>query len=109
MSGKTKHHDEVRWLKGKQKAYLRGLANNLEPLWQVGKGGVTESVINQLLDALEARELIKINVLRNSPLETKETAEELAEKTGAELIQVIGNKVTLYKRARKDRKIILPD
>lgn len=96
-------------MKGKQKAYLRGLANNLEPLWQVGKGGVTESVINQLLDALEARELIKINVLRNSPLETKETAEELAEKTGAELIQVIGNKVTLYKRARKDRKIILPD
>lgn len=96
-------------MKGKQKAYLRGLANNLEPLWQVGKGGITENVINQLLDALEARELIKINVLRNSPLETKEAAEELAEKTGAELIQVIGNKVTLYKRARKDVKIILPE
>lgn len=94
-------------LTGKQRSYLKTLANSLEDLMQIGKGGVTENVIKQVDDALEARELIKIKVLNNSMLEAKETANEISEAVRAEYVQSIGNKFVLY-RESKEKQINLP-
>jgi RNA-binding protein len=95
-------------LTGKQRRYLRALATEQSPIFQVGKGGVNENLIKGLDDALEARELIKIKVLNNSLLETKEVAKELAEKTNADLVQVIGNNLILFRRSREKQQIELP-
>ena len=94
----------------KQRAYLRAMANGLSPIFQIGKGGITDEIISQLALALEARELIKINILETAMLDTKECCNELAEKLCAEPIQAIGSKVVLYKRAVKvaNQKIELP-
>lgn len=94
----------------KQRAYLRGLANKTEPIFQIGKSGVGEEMINQLSNALEARELIKIHVLENAMLDVKQTCNEVAERLGAEPIQAIGSKFVLYRPAQKpqERKIELP-
>lgn len=94
-------------LTGKQRSYLKALANSLEPIMQIGKGGVTENVLKQVDDALQARELIKINILNNSMLSSKETANEIAELLGAEYVQSIGNKIVLYKES-KEKLINLP-
>lgn len=81
----------------KQRAYLRGFANKIEPIFQVGKGGVTDVLAEQLSDALEARELIKITVLKNAPDYARDIADEIAEKTNSDVIQVIGNKIVLFR------------
>lgn len=94
-------------LKSKQRAYLKKLANNITPIFQVGKSGISENFINQIVDVLEARELIKITVLKNSLEETKNICEELANLTGAEPVQVIGNKFVLYKESKENKKIEL--
>jgi RNA-binding protein len=86
----------------KERAYLKGLANRVPSLYQVGKDGISENMIKQIDDALAARELIKGNVLENSMLTVREVAEELAEKTGAQVVQVIGNKFILYRRSEKN-------
>ena len=70
-------------LTGKQRSYLKGIANRLEPIFQVGKNGITENFIKQVDDALEKREIIKIKVLNNSLLDAKEVASEVAKKTNA--------------------------
>lgn len=93
----------------KQRAYLRGLANTLDSIFQVGKSGVSDNLIKQLNDALEARELIKISVLESAPDSAKSLGIELAEQTNSELVQTIGNKITLFKKKSKDSKIILPN
>ena len=93
---------------GKQRAYLRGLANTMEPIVHVGKDGVTENVIRQTDAALEARELLKGTVLQNSPVTAREAADELCEQTGAEPVQCIGNRFVLYRAKKKDPKIVLP-
>jgi RNA-binding protein len=95
-------------LTSKQRSYLRGLANEIEPIFQVGKGGVNENIIKQLVDALEARELIKITVLANSDMKTRDVAGEISEGTGADVVQVIGKKIVLYKRSNKEPKIQFP-
>lgn len=92
----------------KQRAYLRGLANTLDAIFQVGKSGVSDNLIKQLDDALEARELIKISVLESAPDSAKYLGIELADKTNSELVQTIGNKITLFRQRKKDSKIILP-
>ena len=94
----------------KQRAFLRKEANGLEPIFQIGKGGITEEICNQLLNALEARELIKVHILETALLDTKEACNEIAERIGAEPVQAIGSKFVLYKQARdvKKRKIELP-
>lgn len=94
----------------KQRAYLRRLAHDIEPIFQIGKGGVTEVIINQLSDALNARELIKVHILDSALLDTKQTANSLAESLGAEAVQAIGSKFVLYRQAEKEknRKIELP-
>lgn len=94
-------------LTGKQRSYLRSLANGIETIMQIGKGGVSETVLKQIDDALEARELIKIKILNNSMLEAKETANEIAEAVGAEYVQSIGNKFVLY-RESEDKLINMP-
>lgn len=94
----------------KQRAYLRGLANGIDPIFQIGKGGVTDILIAQLADALEARELIKVHILETALLETKSCANEVAAALSAEPVQAIGSKFVLYKQAKnaKNRKIELP-
>lgn len=92
----------------KQRAYLRSLSNRIEPIFQIGKSGVTDVLIEQLNNALEARELIKINILETVPSSKKDIAEEISLKTDSVLVQILGNKVTLYKPRKKDPKIILP-
>ena len=91
----------------KQRAYLKGLAMKLDTIFQIGKIGVTDETVKQLTNALEARELIKVKVLETSPVTSREAAEEVAEATGAEVVQVIGNKFVLYKRSEKKPKIEL--
>ena len=86
----------------KQRAYLKGLAANVPALYQIGKDGITENVVKTAADALAARELIKVHVLENSLLDNREAAEELAQKTGSQVVIVIGNKFVLYKRSEKN-------
>lgn len=95
-------------LSGKEKRYLRGLASTEEAVVQIGKAGATESTFKSLEEALEARELVKVKVLKNSPEEAKEVSQLLSEKTGAHLVQVIGNNIVLYRAREKEPGIILP-
>lgn len=84
-----------------QRARLRGLASKEDTILQVGKNGIGDMLIKQVADALLKRELVKLRVLENSLLSPKEAAEELAEQTGAEVVQVIGTKFVLYKKNPK--------
>lgn len=93
---------------GKQRAFLRGLANSMVPIFQVGKYGLEENFLKQIDDALEARELIKIKVLENSGLAAREVSDEICSKLGCEGIQAIGNKIVLYRKSSKKPKIELP-
>ena len=92
----------------KQRAYLRGLANTLDAIFQVGKSGVSQVLLEQLDNALKARELIKITVLETAPGNVKELAEEIAIGTHSAVVQTVGNKVTLFRPRKKDSKIELP-
>lgn len=91
----------------KQRAQLRGLANSIDTILQIGKGGISDTLLKQVEDALLARELVKMRVLENAPMFAREAAVELAEKTNADIVQVIGTKFVLYKKNPKDPKIIL--
>lgn len=95
-------------LTGKQRAYLRGLANDMQPIFQMGKNGIEETFLKQVEEALEKRELIKIKVLENSGLETREASDYICEKIKAEGIQAIGSKIVLYKKSKKNPKIEIP-
>lgn len=92
-------------MNSKDRAYLRSLANTITPIIQVGKIGVNDNLIKQVDDALEARELIKINVLETSPLEADEIAVQIAKKVNCTVVQVLGRKITLYRKRVKDSKI----
>lgn len=91
----------------KQRAYLKSLAVNLDTIFQIGKGGVSEELCTQLLNALNARELIKIKVLETAPASAKELSCEIATEIGAEVVQVIGTKIVLYRVSdfEKNRRI----
>lgn len=93
---------------GKQRAYLRGLANTMEPIVHAGKGGVSDAMCKQADDALTARELIKGRVLETAPASTRDIAEDIAASVGAEVVQVIGRTFVLYRRNEKEPKIVLP-
>ena len=92
----------------KQRAYLRSLANSIDPIFQIGKAGLSENLLKQLDDAIEARELIKINVLEYSGEDVKALGNEIADSINAMCVQTMGNKITLD-RARKKNPIILLD
>ena len=85
-------------LTSKQRAYLRGLASSYETIFQIGKGGISENLIQQVNDALRKRELIKLRVLDNSMLTAREAADQLAEAVKADVVQVIGSRFVLFKR-----------
>ena len=87
---------------GKQVRQLRSMANNLKPCVIVGKEGVTENVLNQIEDDLEAHELIKVSVLCETGKEAAQAGYDIADETGAELIQVIGKRVVLYRETSRD-------
>lgn len=95
-------------LTGKQRSYLKSIAHTMDPLFQVGKNGITENFIKQVEEALEARELLKIKVLNNSMLDATEVANEVAEATNAEFVQSIGNKFVIYKESEENKTIQLP-
>lgn len=92
----------------KQRAYLRSLANNIDAIFQVGKGGISDVLLEQLNNAIEARELIKITVLETAPASAKELAEEIANGTNSVVVQTVGNKITLFRQKKKNSKIELP-
>lgn len=89
-------------LAGRQIRQLRSLAHNLDPVVIVGKSNVTESTVEQASEYLEKHELIKCSVLDTSALSTREAADELAEHLGAEVVQVIGRKFTLYRETSRE-------
>ena len=95
-------------LTGKQRSYLKKLSNDMNPIFQVGKGGLTENVIKQFEEGLEARELIKTSVLKNSLFDAKEACEMIADKTRAEIVSIIGNKFVLYRESRGKKEITIP-
>jgi len=95
-------------LKGKQKRFLRAKAHSLQPIFQVGKGGVNDNMIKQIGEALEVRELIKVSVLQNCEEDRDTVAEELANGAKAELVQIIGNTIVLYKESKENKQIVLP-
>lgn len=88
----------------KDRAYLRGIANSMDAIFQVGKAGITDNLIKQIDDALEARELIKITVLETAPEFANETSEKLAQSTNSTVVQVVGKKITLYRKNEKESK-----
>lgn len=92
----------------KQRAYLKGLAMTTEPIFQLGKSSLTPEYTKAVAEALEARELIKINVLQNCADDPKDLAAVLAERTRSEVVQVIGKKIVLYKESKEKKKIELP-
>ncbi len=91
----------------KQRAYLKSLAMNTEPILQLGKGSLTPEFTASVREALDARELIKINVLQNCLDDRNQLAQILADRTGAEVVQVIGRKIVLYKEGKDDKKKII--
>jgi RNA-binding protein len=95
-------------LTGKQKRFLRSKAHHLNPIFQVGKGGVNENMIKQIGEALEVRELIKVSILQNCEVDKKVVAEQLSVGTHAELVQLIGHTVVLYKESEENKQIVLP-
>ena len=92
----------------KQRSFLKGLAMNIDPIYQIGKASITPEFTEGIAEALEARELIKISVLKNCADDPKELAQILAERTGSQVVQVIGKKIVLYKESKKNKKIELP-
>ncbi len=95
-------------LTGKQKSYLRSEAHHLKPLFQVGKLGVNENLVEQIDDVLEKRELIKVSILQNCEMDKKDVAEMLSEKANAHVVQIIGSIIVLYKESLENKKIQLP-
>ena len=93
----------------KQRAYLKGLAMTMDPILQLGKGGLTPENTASVDEALAARELIKINVLQNCLEDSRQMAETLAERTRSQVVQVIGRKIVLYREGKDyKKKIVLP-
>lgn len=93
---------------GKQRAYLRKLANGIDAKYQIGKDGIDEETINMVDLALEANEIIKIKVLENALLDVRFCCDEICEATGAFPVQCIGNKFVIYRESKKNKTINIP-
>ncbi|BCN30706.1 ribosome assembly RNA-binding protein YhbY [Anaeromicropila herbilytica] len=92
----------------KQRAYLKGLAMNIDAIYQVGKSSLTPEITKGIDEALEARELIKVSVLKNCMDDPREIASIIAERTKSDVVQVIGKKIVLYRESKEHKKIELP-
>lgn len=95
-------------LTGKQKRFLRAKAHHLDPIFQVGKGGVNDNMLKQINEALEARELLKVSILQNCEDDKKTVAALIEEGTKANIVQMIGNMIVLYKESVENKQIDLP-
>lgn len=95
-------------LTGKQKRYLRAKAHHLHSIFQVGKGGVNKNMVKQINDALEARELIKLSVLQNCKEDIKTVASSIEKGTQANIVQIIGHTIVLYKESKENKRLELP-
>lgn len=95
-------------LNSKQRSYLRALGNTMEPIVLIGKEGINEGIIAQVNEALEARELLKASVLKNSLLDAREACTEICTAAGADPVQVIGNKFIIYRKSKEKPSIQLP-
>ena len=95
---------------GKQRSYLKGLAHELSPLVNIGKSGLSESVVSAIDQALSDHELVKVQILDTTELHPKEVANDMADKLGAEFVQAIGKRFVLYRMAKEKEKrnIVLP-
>jgi RNA-binding protein len=93
---------------GKQRAYLRKLAHDLDPIFQIGKNGIEETFLKQVKEALEKRELIKIKVLENSGLDARDASDIICKEIKAEGIQAIGSKIVIFKQSKKKPTIEVP-
>ena len=91
----------------KQRAALRAMANTMQPILHIGKEGIGPNLCKQAWDALEARELIKVQVLKNAPYETREACGLLCEAVHADPVLCVGNRFVIYRPARKDPQIVL--
>lgn len=94
-------------LKSKQRAQLRGLANSIDTIFQIGKGGINDALVKQVDEALEARELIKLRVLESSPDDVRTVADTVAERTSSDVVQVIGSRFILYRESKDNKTIVL--
>ena len=92
----------------KQRSYLRSLAHNIDPTVYIGKAGVTDNVIKEIDQCLEARELVRIKLQEGAELDAKTVANELAPGLRAEFVQAIGRKFTLYRESKENKQIELP-
>ncbi len=95
-------------LTSKQRAYLKSLANGIDPIFQVGKASLTPEFTASVNDAFNTRELLKIAVLKNCADDPRELAQMIAGRTHSDVVQVIGKKIILYKPDKEDPKIVLP-
>lgn len=94
-------------LTSKQRAYLRGLAVHIDTIFQIGKGGINDNMTEQISNALEARELIKLRVLDNSGYTAREAADAISEIVSADVVQTVGTRFVLYRESKKNKKIEL--
>lgn len=92
----------------KQRSYLMNLASALDPVFQIGKASLTPEVTAAVAEALEARELIKLNLLKNCMDDPRQVAAALAERTRSQVVQVIGRRIILYRGSKTKKKILLP-
>lgn len=91
----------------KQRAKLRGIANSIDTIFQIGKGGIGDNFLRQMEDALEAREIVKVKVLETAFISAREACEEVCEAIGAEPVSCVGNKFVVYKESVNNKKIVL--
>lgn len=94
-------------LNSKQRAKLKSIAANIDTILQIGKGGIGEELITQADDALEAREIIKIHILESAPEAAASLANELADATNSEVVQIIGKRIVLYRKNKKNPRITI--
>ncbi len=94
-------------LNSRQRAQLRGVANSLNTTFQIGKSGIVPNMVEQISDALERHELVKVHVLENCPLEAREACGEMARLTDADPVQVIGRRFIIYRRSEENPQIVL--
>lgn len=95
-------------LTSKQRAYLRSMSQQLDTIFQIGKGGISEEMCTQISNALEARELVKIRVLENSGYTARDAAEEIAGHVEADVVACVGTRFVLYRESENNKKIELP-
>ncbi len=92
----------------KQRAFLRSIANTTETIFQIGKSGLTPEITESVNDALEAREIVKLTILKNCAEDIREVAQIISERTHSEIVQVIGRKIVFYRQSKDHKKIELP-